>query len=249
MTIGKGLFARLSQRELLTPYLEKAMLDDKWPNSYQVTVDSSPYTGFADGWFHPSTHCFSDERFLQMSVDPRYKDRLVPERMSLQSRMTIAMGSALHAVVQTQFLIAGMIREEDIEVSLVNEEVHGRGSMDFRIYHPNGKAYAVDIKTQNSRGFDMEHYPKKEWVGQLNCYMDWAGLDEAIVLVLESGFPYRFKEHHFSKDEQLLDEIYGRWTRVLEAVERGDEIREFCCTPATPSKGCPAWYICWGEGD
>ena len=243
--LGSNILQRLSRQQLLLPYLEAKMLSDEWPDEYQVTVDSSPYTGYADGWFHPSSHVLADERLLYYTLHPDYKYNLRQETRSMQGMMTLAMGSALHAVVQTKFILAGLITENDVEVKLVDEVHRGRGSMDFRIKHPNGNKYACEMKTMNSYSFAKLTHPKEEWVGQLNCYMDWSGLDQGIILVVESGWPYTFKEFLIQRDESLLRRTYEKWDYVLECIANNTPPQRCCALNSDKMKLCPAAHFCW----
>lgn len=242
-----SLFKRLASRELITPYLVKALEDDKWPEQYNIPVDIRPHGTSYDDYFHPSVHALTPPRKLQMLLDERYRNHpeMVWEKMNATSIMTVSYGSAIHAIVQTQLKMAGLVTEDDIEVPLINEEIHARGNMDLRINHPNGKKYCVDIKTRNSRGFDNDTGPLDSWVAQLNCYMDWEGCEDAIVLVIESGYPFRMKEWHFKKDQKLIDSIYARWRFVRESIQQGREIQELCCAPSSLDKYCPARFFCW----
>lgn len=239
------LFNRLNSRELIIPYIDQALSKDEWPSSYQIQVDTRPHDSRVDDYFHPSSHCIPGPRKLQMMIDPRFRDKILVEKMSPTSMMTISYGSALHAILQTQLKMAGILTEEQIEVPLVNEDLHARGHMDFLLDHPNGNKYCVDIKTRNSRGFDNDRGPLPEWVAQLNCYMDWIGVDDAIVLVVESGYPFRMKEWHFKKSSNVIDPIYKKWRYVRGMIERGEEIMDMCCTPASLDKYCPARFLCW----
>jgi hypothetical protein len=243
--LGYSIMKRLSQRELLIPYLENSLTGDNWPDKYTIEVDSSPYTGTGDGWFHPSSHVLADERWLYYNLHPDFKDKLILERKTLQSALTLAMGTALHAVVQTQFKMAGLITDDGIEVFSISERHHARGSMDFRIKHPNGHKYGIEFKTQNSRSFDAEQVPKPQWVGQLNCYMDWNSLEEGIILVMESGFPYRMKEFHIVRDPDLLSRVYNKWDRVLEAIADNNP-PAFCCALGSKTmESCVHRNSCW----
>lgn len=243
--LGYSLMKRLAHRELLVPYLENALIADKWPDEYTIKVDSTPYKGTGDGWFHPSSHALANERWLYYIIHPDHKDKRVFPRRTLQGAMTLSMGSALHAVVQTQMQMAELIGPDDIEVPSVSVEHRGRGNMDWRILHPNGRRYGCEMKTQNSFAFEKQQVPKPFWVAQLNCYMDWNDLDEGIILVVESGFPYRVKEFHISRNENLLKEIYDKWDRVIEAVENNTPPRHCCPLGSSTMESCTFRYECW----
>ncbi|WP_267716689.1 hypothetical protein [Streptomyces sp. CoH17] len=246
---GISIFDRLIEQQLLTPYLERAMVADKWPEEYTVTVDSRPYSGTADGYFHPSSHCLSSPRWLYYVIHPDTKDKMVYPKRTLQSAMTLAMGSALHAVVQTQFEMSGLIRREDIEIPLVDEKRGWRGHADWRIKHPNGKRYGVEMKTMNSRSFRNLIAPKEFWVYQLNCYLDALDLDEGIILVAEAGYPYEFKEFHISRDDELLSKLYAKWDYVRECIARNTPPESFCCSYGSSDMNtCRARFECHLKG-
>jgi len=154
------------------------------------------------------------------------------ERRSLSSQMTLSMGSAIHAIVQTQLKMAGLITQEDIEVPLKHPTLPARGNADWIIRHPNGTRILCDLKTQNPIGFNKETEPKASWVAQLSCYADWAGIDDCVVVVFMSGFPYQMKEFRFRKNQQVLDRTYTKWNLVLDAIQKDDPSGLACCTPA-----------------
>jgi hypothetical protein len=86
-------------------------------------------------------------RELYYRFHPEHRDHIVRERRSLQSHMTLAMGSALHGVVQTQMEMSGLVRPENIEVEYVNDKHHIRGRIDFIVDHPNGSTLPVEMKS------------------------------------------------------------------------------------------------------
>lgn len=246
---GSALLGRLQNQELVIPYLENSLAGEKWPDSYSVEVDSSPYTGHGDGKFHPSSHTSDDlgDRYLWLTIHPHYKDKAIRLRRTLQESLTLAMGSAMHAIIETQFVMAGLCTEDDLEVPSRVPEHNSTGHADAIVRHPNGKRYLVDIKTRNSRSYDMDKKPLQKWVDQVNIYMDAHGLDEGIVLVVESGYPYRMREERVRRDPERLKAIYDRWDGIVERV-KADDMPEPCCTKgSTTMSACPFRRVCWGD--
>lgn len=144
----KSIFSNLSQGQLVVPWLENALLSDTWPESYDIKIDSGEYYGKGDGYFHPSSHALMGERELYYRFHPDFRDSIIPEKRSLQSHMTLAMGSALHGVIQTQFQMAGMLKPENTELEYVNVEHHVRGRIDFVLDpHPSGEKVLVEMKS------------------------------------------------------------------------------------------------------
>lgn len=143
-----SVLSSLVNKELLLPYFRNALLSKQWPDSYTVQIDSSPYYGTGDGYFHPSTHGLIGARELYYRFHPDHQQHLIHEVRNVQSEMTLAMGSALHGIVQAQFQMAGLIKsEEDVEVEYIIEEHHVRGRVDFLVHHPDGNTYPVELKS------------------------------------------------------------------------------------------------------
>ena len=240
-----SLLKRLADNELILPVFENQMLADKWPDSYQITVDSSPYYGHGDGYFHPSTHPMMGARELYYRFHPDTRDHILRERRSLQQHMTLAMGSALHSVVQTQFEMAGLVRPDNIEVEYTIPEHHIRGRIDFIVNHPNGTTLPVEMKTINSFGFKNQKTIKPSWDAQLSIALDYLKMNTGILLVVEAGWPYQMREFVVSRNDTLLEEIYTKFALVRESIERNVP-PQFCCNyESDEMRKCPARFQCW----
>lgn len=246
MPIGfDAILQRLADRDLILPYFESGMLADDWPDEYLIKVDSSPYYGAGDGYFHPSTHPLMGERELYYHFHPDTSALMIPERNSIQRQMGFAMGSALHGVVQTQMLMCKLVTEEDIEVEYVNDEHHVRGRIDWVARHPNGTILPVEFKTRNTSRFAWQKEPEPSWIAQLNLGLDAMDADLGILLMMESGWPYRMSEFQIKRDRRLLDEIYSKFDRVREAIAKNEPPR-YCCPPDSQQMTkCPARFECW----
>lgn len=242
----RSIFKSLAERDLLIPYFRNALLADAWPDQYQVTIDSSPYYGRGDGYFHPSTHGLMGARQLYYMFHPDTRDTMIHEERSITSEMGFAMGSALHGVVQTQFEMAGLIKgPEDVEVEYVIDQHHVRGRVDFIVHHPNGITYPVELKTQNSRAFAFQKEIKDIWDAQLSMGLHGTGYPLGILLVLESGYPYQMKEYRVPRNDALLSQIFAKFDYVRECIALNTP-PEYCCSPGSKEMdACPARYQCW----
>ena len=239
----------LADRELLLPYFRNAILSKKWPDSYQVTIDSSPYYGHGDGMFHPSSHALMGARELYYRFHPDHRDKLYLEPRDVQAEITLSMGSALHGVIQTQFQMAGLIRSEaETEVEYVIDEHQVRGRADFLVHHPDGNVYVVELKTMNSRSFSMLTEIKKTWDAQLSMALHGLGYPTGVLLVLESGYPYRMREFRVDRNDQLLSEIFAKFDHVRDCISN-DAPPDHCCPiDSVAMKACPARHSCWLSG-
>lgn len=244
-----SVLTSLADKEIILPYFRNALLSKQWPDNYGITIDSGPYYGAGDGYFHPSTHALMGARELYYRFHPRHRDMLIHEQRSVQSEMTLAMGSALHGVVQAQFQMAGLIRgPEECEVEYTIEEHNVRGRVDFIVDHPAGGRIPVELKTQNSRGFDLQTQIKESWDAQLSMGLHGTGHATGVLLVLESGYPYRMKEYLVDRNDRLLSQVFAKFDHVRECIA-ADSPPEHCCSlDSVTMKSCPARFECWLSG-
>lgn len=241
----KELMKDLSHRNLVIPYLKNAMLADNWPDSYTVTVDSRPYYGLGDGYFHPSTHGLMGERELYYRFHPDTRDKMIPEDRTVQDQLTLSMGSALHAVCQTQFQMAKVLRPEMCEVEFIIERHHVRGRADMILDHPTEGPLVVEFKTQNSRAFSFQEEMKDLWEMQLSIQLFGLGHTRGVLLVMESGHPYRMREFHYERNDDLLARTFAKFDYVRECIA-ANKVPPHCCSKgSTTMKKCPARHTCW----
>lgn len=262
----RSIFDKLARQQIITPYLDLGITGGNWPLKYTITIDSSPYYGLdddgtPDGYFHPSTHgkLYDKRRLLWYMMHPAYRDKLEVEPPSLQREMTFAMGSALHGVVQTQFTMLGLCKCdctpgdthtcEDIEREYTNEAHHSRGRNDFIVSHPVEGRVPIEMKSMNSMSFakldDTIESMKLEWKVQLSMALDNLGYPWGVLLVFQAGWPYRFVEIRYPRDDALLSEVYAAFDDVNEHLAL-DTPPQFCCAYNSKTmKSCPARFVCY----
>lgn len=251
-----SVLAKLQQDELILPYFENAMLADNWPNKYSVEIDSSPYygltdpegevheTGPGDGMFHPSTHPLLGARLLWYMFHPEYAGKLLYERRTMSSMMTLAMGSALHAIVQQQMVMANILTPERVEVEYVNRDHNVRGRIDFITDHPKHGLIPVEMKTQNTYSYRKQNEIKPSWDAQLSIALTEIGHDFGVLFLVESGWPYNMREFRVRRNDALVSEIYTKYAYVLESVEFDKPPRHCCAEGSAQMKTCPARFQC-----
>ena len=242
-----SLLKRLGSREVLVPHIEQSMLAESWPQSYSVEVDTSPYygqmtpegerleIGSGDGRFHPSSHSLACPRDLYIAFHPKLQHLRPSMRKDLAFYMTVNFGTAIHALLQAQMTMSGLLVPGTVEWEYDCEKHNVRGRLDGVIQPPNDGEIVLDIKTINSRGFShlQSHEPKLSWDAQINLGMDHYGVNRGMVLAVEAGYPWGLKEVTVKKNPALLDSIYTKWERVTEAIQRD--------TPLD----CPCREACW----
>lgn len=236
----------LSQKQILTPHWERALLSANWPAEYSIRVYNKERE--YDGYFHPSGDCLKGELQLFYEHHPEFRKNLEFERNSPQLEMTFQVGHAYHALVESMLIHLGFTTPEDCEYKFRDEEHRVSGTLDVRkCYLPDGTWIPLDVK---SAGFlPVNKPPHPAYVAQLNVYMDLAydePQERGILFYIEKPSPHRVYEHVVERDEDLLEEIYERWYRVREALEKDSPagLRQ-CCMPHTDDhRACPARNVC-----
>lgn len=243
--IYSNIFKRLQNKELILPYFETAMMADHWPESYSVEIDSSPYYGHKDGYFHPSTHATMGARELYYRFHPDTRDLVLTEKRTLQSYLTLAIGSALHGVLQTQMQMAGLVKPENIEWQYTNTDHWCRGRIDWIVDHPNGQTIPVEMKTMNHYTFDKQSEIKESWDAQLSIGLDNYGADFGVLLLVETGFPFKMREFRVTRNDKLLSEIYKKFDYVRECIDLNTPPKHCCPYDSLVMKACQARSVCY----
>lgn len=191
------------------------------------------------------------ERQLYYLFHPDTRDQMIPERPSLQGQMTLAMGSALHGVIQTQLRMVGLIKhDDDIEREYINERHWVRGRIDWIAHHPNGMRLVCEMKSRAPHLFRKQVEVEDSWRAQLNLALDAMDENLGVLLMVESGWPYRMAEFHVRRDRELLDSLYSKFDRVRAAIEANEPPQSACCAPDSKEMlRCPARACCWMSKD
>lgn len=247
-----NILKRLAAKELILPILENQMRSDTWPDRYPIWVDSSPYYGAGDGYFHPSTHPLMTPRQLYYMFHPDHRHLIEHEPFSIQREMTLSMGSALHAVVQTQMIMTGMTSEDHIEVEYINTEHHVRGRTDMVFFHPTEGPLIVELKTRTNRKFDettVEDMPSWQIQTALACDNLSKKYDTdftyAVLIMIESGYPFRMKELRIERNDALLRDTYAKFDYVRQAIADNVPPTLCCALDSKEMKSCRARHACW----
>lgn len=233
---GYSLWRSLSEQQVIAPYVQSVMLNNEWPDV--MNIDSPHrHDSHHDDYFHPSTHAIYGEKALYHMLHPQERLNLPRRSKEYGDVMTPLFGSIYHTVIQQKLIMAGLVKPEDVEVALINEERHWRGHADLIF-----QGHLVDIKSMNSRSFANIKKPYNSAIYQLHPYMDALGLKESKVLVVEMGMPWGMKEFTVPFEQRILDEIYGKWERVRKAIEN-HEPPTGCCHPDN-NRYCPIRSYC-----
>lgn len=242
MTAFDNILKRMGNQELVLPMLENQM---RASTGNGVDLHGSVWAGRGDGWFHPSTHALMDERVLYYLFHPKTQKYLVDEPFSMQLEMAAGVGTSLHQIIQRQLVLTGLVKPENIEKPFTIEEHHVCGLIDSIVDHPTRGPVICEIKSRTHFKFSKTTEALPKWEAQLSIQLDSQGLEHGLIIMVESGYPFRLKEISVARNDKLLSQIYAKFDRVREAIAL-DRAPEYCCAPnSTTVTSCPARFCCW----
>lgn len=82
----------------------------------------------------------------------------------------------------------------------------------------------VDFKTMKSMDFRKQEPPiwtADKWECQVNIYMDFFGLERALIVGVLKDSPHDMKEFEFRRNQELIDAIYHKWKLVSVCLDEG----------------------------
>lgn len=231
--------------EPITPYLEQALMKgDFVPNEYPVKIFNYPRV--FDNMYHPSSDIEAGEFQLYYKFHPDWRPLLQEERISPTLAMTFQVGSAFHSIIQNMLIHLGLTTLDKVEVSFKNEERMIAGAVDvLELTTPDGERFLVDIKSTNRLPNEASH----QYSMQLRVYQDNCpgAPDRMALLFIEKSYPHKIKTIEVLKDEESLEKVYDKWSRVRVAIKNNstDGLRH-CCNGPSDGKflECPARNIC-----
>ena len=219
---------KLVAKTKLAVHLDK-VIEEKGDFAWEYAYE--PKQG-DDAW-HPSGDCTLTPRELfdkAIGADER-------KPIGGGLRKTFQVGHFWHAYLQNIIVEhLGFATEDAIERSgeKVWAEENGkpkpyhwcRGSADVApISIPGQGDFLVDFKTMGS--FDFKRTTLPDWSAakyecQMNIYMDFFDLEQAIILGINKDSPHEFKEFIFDRNQPLIDTIYDKWKYVGDCLENGN---------------------------
>jgi hypothetical protein len=236
--------ASFAKKEVIIPFLEEALIkDNSFLEEYSIRVINKER--IFDGMFHPSSDTELGEYQLYYKFHPKFHDLLENERLSPTSKLTMQIGSALHAVIESVLVQLGFCKMDDVEVKFIDKKRMISGTVDIlKLRLPNGEEYLVDIKSTSRKPEERYNYSM-----QLRLYQDLCpgAPEKMILLYIEKAYPHNLYEIVVEKDDKALNDLYDRWDRVKVAISTGDtkELKR-CCGDRSEKRymTCPARHIC-----
>ena len=245
MSFLERTLATYQRGEIITPYIEEALLRADWPEEYPIRVYNKERK--FDNMYHPSTDIAKGELHLYYKFHPDLREQYKEERISPTLQMTFQIGSALHSMMQSMLIHMGFTSEDKVEVRIRDEERMIAGAIDIlELTTPDGERFLVDIKTANRLPLDASH----TYSMQLRVYQDVHpdAPERMALLFVEKQYPHKIRAIEVHKDQDELDKLYGKWSRVRVAISKNDpsELKQCCNGPDTEEfLKCPARNVCY----
>jgi len=215
----------VARNEVLVPHLNNYFYVANWPDELVFKISPNKEK---DNAFHPSgaTKCMR-------TLYAERRGDLQPEIHPLELQKTFLLGHFFHSVLQW-IIVEGLkfATWEDVEKEYNHyfktpkgNTLHVRGFTDIaRCQIPGEGTFLVDIKTVNSRLFNMNPTPDfliDKYSAQVKLYLEFEDLEEAIILMCEKDSPHNFKEIRILRDGDFVDNILEDWEDVVDMEVEG----------------------------
>ena len=236
--------ATYQNKEVITPFLEEALIKADWPEEYPVKVYNKERK--FDNMYHPSSDTTAGELQLYYKFHPEWRPLLQEERISPTLQMTFQVGSAFHSIIQSMLIHLGFTTIDKVEVKFKNDGRMVAGAVDvLELTTPDGESFLVDIKSTNQLPKEAPYnYEMQLRVYQDNCP---GAPDRMALLYIEKSYPHRMRAIEVKKDEEELNKLYDKWSRVRVAISNNstEGLKECCPGPGTDVYfRCPARNFC-----
>jgi len=244
MTFLERTLASFQRNEVITPYIEEALVKADWPEEYPVKVYNKERKW--DGMYHPSSDVLAGEMQLYYKFNPEFRSMLQEERPTPTLEMTFQIGSAFHAIGESMLVHLGLTTLEECEVHFRNEEKKISGTTDIRtLTLPNGRKFIVDLKSCNMLPKEVS----KAYALQIMVYQDNVpgAPEEMAIIFFEKAYPHRIRDFVVKKDQAELDKVYEKWEKVQVAIRnKSTEGLRSCCNGPDDSTflKCPSRGFC-----
>lgn len=259
----RSLVKEAAEGLVLKPLLHVYLYEGKFPQRFNVPFYKAGEAREPDGWFHPSSHPLLEPMQLyQYLTNPQ---AWASERLSYEGRMSVTMGTAIHAFIEMCIRDGGWMAEltgtcpacqrpqglkkgQCGEFGAADPILKRRGHMDGKLTLPQWGIGGFEFKTTSVRDMDslkdndLEMFRKKwlPYYAQVQEYMDITGLRQFIVLFLGMGYPWRLLEFQVPYDAAFASEVRDKYALVRRHEQNGT-LPLACCAPRSKKmKQCPA---------
>jgi hypothetical protein len=211
--------------------------DFLWTFDYKPKLEDN-------GW-HPSGHCTptlselyhyaANREVVKEYAEGEYPENIVQRKMEPSLAKIFVVGHFWHQYLQEICLRAGLCDKDSVERRGIKSwapETNVRQPFNFATGSadicpmdiPGHGEYLIDFKTMGShqfRGNTPHALTMEKWECQLNVYMEFFGMDKAIILGINKDAPHDYKEFEFHRNDKLIHQIFYKWMLVSECLNEG----------------------------
>jgi hypothetical protein len=227
---SKYNFAKnVQKRYVLAPHLDLYFANEVVGLEFKLEAKEKD-----DAW-HPSGDCTPTVTELYYMALDRQAGR-VEKRFS----KAFPVGHFWHQLLQKAVLDMGFATPEAIERRGLRgwgpeQPFDVRRECDYLPFHwatgqgdvapleiPGQPPFIVDFKTMSSRDYRLAGMPgwvAEKYEAQINIYMDFFDINDALILCVEKESPHGFKEFRFQRNQTLIDAVYDKWYFVSECLD------------------------------
>ena len=215
------LLRSIRQKDKLAPLLNAYFAAGEFPDEMPATIHPNKPP---DKHYHPS----SAGECARHSFALRVGD-VKPEPISGSLQRIFHVGHLYHAWIQFILVDMGLAEPSAIEKKYKRDLVTDAGNK-WRMTGATDVArcsiaghgdYLVDIKTMGGFSFKQENMRPDMWYkyhSQIQVYMDWHDMDQALILGVNKDTPHDFREWEIKRDPSVADAVYEKWETVADAV-------------------------------
>lgn len=201
----------LKKNHKLVPYLEELIADPSMIEEFVFEYSAK----VSDDAFHPSGDCTTSIEDLHHKImgTGEVRDWSGMEK-------TFMVGHFWHAYLQHLLVQGGLASSETIEH---NHKMRwgqrpyewATGSADVSSCQiPEEGDYLVDFKTMSSFQYKSSGVP--DWAAlkyeaQISVYMDWFGLDRALIVAINKDGAHDLKEFEYEANPDMASAIFTKW--------------------------------------
>jgi len=182
---------------------------DRWLLKAMEDLLSSNKVFGKKGVFYPSIVSNPCDRYVYLS----YNGLLPAQAIAGNLQRIFDNGNYLEYRINKYFEKLGIVRKRESPVKLETPHISGR--IDFIISHPEHQEVILELKSINSRNFELlKLAPKEDHMIQIQIYLNLAAYDHGIVLY-ENKNDQRLKAFKVEKDPVMWDNILERLFKIM----------------------------------
>lgn len=222
----------LGRGAILTPHIDAYQERGKFPETWTLNIHNEKEKrdyGEAKVRFSAGSDALPSPDHLLRKI----RGQIIEDKISAQLRRTFDCGAMWHdyigqILVDMDFIDPKGVEQYKIQKIETDHGVaYGSGMGDLvGVKIPGYGDWLIDMKTMKKADFESEpaKYLWDKYVAQINLYGDWFGYDKMMILGIEKDSPHRLREWIIPKDQDLIDQVYDKWTYVMSCYDEGLEI-------------------------